>query len=55
MSAERQQWVKGVTATSSNVSENILDYSSITVQRIYMKFGVDIEPNSACFSLLLGD
>ena len=28
---------------------------SITVQRICMKFGVVIEPNSACFSLLLGD
>ena len=30
-------------------------YFSITVQGICMKFGVVIEPNSACFILLLGD
>ena len=28
---------------------------SIIVQRIFVKFDVVIEPNSACFSLLLGD
>ena len=28
-------------------------YFSITVQQICMKFGVDITPNSGCFSLVL--
>ena len=53
MSAER---VKDVTATSTNVcKKHFRLHFSIIVQWICVKFGVVIEPNSACFSLLLGD
>ena len=56
MSAERSQWVKDVTTTSTNVcKKHFRLHFSIIVQRICVKFGVVIEPSSACFSLLLGD
>ena len=45
--------VKVVTHTL--VWRQRFDYSSITVQRNCMKFGVVITPNSGCFSLLLED
>ena len=46
-------WVKVVTATSTNVCENISALFSTTVQRNCIKFGSLITPDSDSFSLTL--